>query len=95
MKTTPNEVRKLLQEVAYGQRHIDGKYYSFSDRYDLTNSLVHQVFSAANFHGWSGEDRMTMLAYHALLAYSKMAGEHLHMLNTTPFTRIIPKQSEG
>jgi hypothetical protein len=88
-----NEIRKLLDEVAYGARNIDGEYPSGNTPFDLTNSLVRRCFDLARYTGMSGEDRMTVLAYHALLAYKKISDEYLHFAEITPKKHIILKQT--
>ena len=37
-------------------------------RLRLGNAIVHNAMTAADFAGFSGEDRYTFLAYHALVA---------------------------
>ena len=46
--------------------------------------LVKTVKDLAAVHGLSGEDEMTLLAYHALLGYEKAMDRLIDQLNVTP-----------
>ena len=66
--TDPREMRKVLQEAARGDARVDGKplgQWSMPP----ASSLIRNALHAGHHAGWSGEDTMTVLAYHALRAY--------------------------
>ena len=78
--TVPNEIRKHLLKVAYRGARIDGEPES-PKRINLASNIVHRVFELAEAHGMTGEDKMTMLAYSALLSCEELMDKNLEMLN--------------
>jgi len=80
----PREVRKLLTNAAYtGERIDNGKQ---SNRLSMASGLVRTVRDMAQHAGLSGEDHMTMLAYHALMGYEKCMDMMLDQEMLSPFT---------
>ena len=66
--TDPREIRKLLLEVAHRGRSVsrDDRWGSLPN---CSSAMVRNIFTMAEAEGLSGEDKMTVLAYHALLQY--------------------------
>ncbi len=65
----PREMRKRLTEYAMSWSDfvkLDGEHVG-ARRLSTTRPIVRAVFTQAQVMGWSGEDTMTALAYHALL----------------------------
>lgn len=85
--TDPREIRKLLSRVAYRGDRIDGKV----ERNGISSagSLTHNVMQMAAAQGLSGEDAMTVLAYHALLQYERTLDMLLHEARITVHGLIL------
>lgn len=60
--------------------------------YARHNNLVHHVSELAYREGLSGEDEMTVLAYHALIQLEAMVEERLRIANLYPSVGIMPSQ---
>lgn len=54
---TPEEMRAELFRLRYSNQMLHNV---------MTNQIIHNVMTTADHHGLSGEDRYTMVAYHAL-----------------------------
>lgn len=78
----PREIRKLLMDVAFRDSRIDGNNVNYN-AINAPASMVHHVMNMARARGYSGEDTMTVLAYHALLRYEDALDR---LLNTTILT---------
>lgn len=52
--------------------------------YSSHNPIAHRVREVAYHEGWSGEDEMTVLAYHALVQLEAMIEERLRAANLYP-----------
>lgn len=94
--TDPREIRQLLQQVAWGIQRVDGKDCSRTS-YSQTGGIVHQIYTMCDVRGLSGEDKFTLLAYHALLMFEKAIDMKLEqaMLNPAPhFFVPRPKHDE-
>lgn len=57
-------------------------------RYGWHDNLVHRILTLAEREGWSGEDTMTMIAYHALLEREEMREMLVNHAMTTPAKHI-------
>lgn len=68
--TDLREIRKRLTEVRCGRNRVDGRPYGMH-MLRAMSPLVSQCMTLAEHEGWSGEDAMTLLAYHALLALER------------------------
>lgn len=86
--TDVREIRKLLDAAAFRGERIDGNPQGFPS-ISVVASLVRQVMDLGRHQGYSGEDTMTLLAYHALLRYEQMTDQILYAHNTTPTGRVI------
>ena len=88
----PREIRKLLDRVAQGRDRVDGTPARI---FNLASNITHRVFMVAQHEGLSGEDTMTMLAYHALLAYESAADRAVESIMMTPVSHafVIKKDS--
>ena len=65
----PREMRKRILHFAYGHRDLHGQPQQWgSQNLHGCSSMVQQVISLAQREGFSGEDTMAMIAYHALLS---------------------------
>lgn len=91
--TDANQMRILLDQVACGHKRIDGLYVdeecALQDAFDTTSALTRRIFDLARFTGLSGEDKMTVLAYHALLQLQKMTKMNIDHLMFTPAKQFI------
>ncbi len=54
------------------------------------SSIIHNAMMAADYNGMSGENRYTLLAYHALIALETHFQAHLRLTNLLPTVRDIP-----
>ena len=48
------------------------------------SALIKNALLAAEYAGMSGEDKYTLLAYHALVALEELYGEHLKWISLSP-----------
>jgi len=64
--TDPREIRKHLYRAARTGERIDGKPGNHLS-VGIEAGLVRRVLDLGIYSGFSGEDTMTVLAYHALL----------------------------
>lgn len=81
--TDPREMRKALRMAAWRGLRIDGKPAIMPSP---AANLARTAHHAAEHAGWSGEDEMTVLAYHALLALEQANDRELRraMLEPAP-----------
>jgi hypothetical protein len=86
--TDPREIRKLLNEAAYRGGRIDGNKDSFGCM-NMPASMMRNVLRMAEAQGYSGEDAMTVLAYHALLRYEDALDRLIQQLNITPTPHLV------
>ena len=93
MLTDPREIRKLLTGGRPPDR-IDGTDQQWRIPSPASN-LARNVLTMCKIKGLSGEDTMTMLAYHALMAFEKSTDQQLDMLNTMPPRRIFTKDENA
>jgi len=86
--TDPREMRKVLQEAARGFARVDGKPIG---KFFLPPSgcLIRSALHAVHYGGWSGEDTMTVLAYHALLLYEGAYDRLLDVARVTPSAALL------
>ena len=79
MDTTkdPREMRKAI-DATIRKRFGDDSEFNYSE------SLIRAVDSAAYHLGWSGEDRMTAIAYIALLKVEELTKMAIDDLNASP-----------
>lgn len=84
--TDVREMRKAITEMSYtGNSILEGPGgYSFSA------VLARHCRDAALYQGLSGEDAMTLLAYHALLSLEKANKSLLDYYNCTPVRTFVP-----
>ncbi len=69
--TDVREMRRILKDMRYGGYSPFAKDRS---QINIIASLVRHVMDAGQHQGWSGEDVMTALAYHALLRLDEAQG---------------------
>ena len=90
--TDPREIRKLLHEAAYLGVRIDQ-----NPEYPKIGFNVHAVvrnsFKMAELFGLTGEDKMTMVAYHALLQCEQLTDRLLEIAMTSTPNIIVKHQS--
>ena len=83
-----NEMRRRIHDVAYLGLRADGKD---GRGFSSTSATVHQVYQIADRDGLSGEDRMTMLAYHLMAQYESLFDKVLDIEhNRAPEYVVIP-----
>ena len=80
----PREIRAMLKRAAYRGERIDGKEMNWTAISTPASTLARRVFDMAEYTGLSGEDAMTILAYHALIAYEGLYDKVLHDVSISP-----------
>jgi hypothetical protein len=78
----PRDMRKRIMRAAYRGERLDGKH-------GLTVSIAHAVLRTAEHAGYSGEDTMTMLAYHAILQLEQMQDLLTEQVSLTPSPPMV------
>lgn len=80
--TDPREIRKAMMDAIYRGQRFDG---GDTARFGVggATAFAHYVIAMCESRGYSGEDTMTVLAYHALLRNEKSDDELLNMWNRT------------
>lgn len=84
----PRDMRKRITEVAYRGGRMDGNslhLYQFSAAAAMARTCMHAAAAA----GYSGEDAMTMLAYHALLSLEQANDRIFEFVSTRPTPPIF------
>lgn len=82
----PQSMRLAITELAYRgawRDDSDGRHFDFAA------ALARRVLDYGKYRGLSGEDTMTMLAYHALKQYEAMAQRVLEFVNASPAPPIV------
>jgi len=83
----PDDVRAMRQRIFRAHRvsfeRIDGKQLS-PFHIARGSAIVRHVLNMAEIHGWSGEDTMTAMAYHALLGLEAATDRLLEGMFLTP-----------
>ena len=82
MTKDPREMRKAI-DVAMRQRFCDESEFPHG------SYLIHLADSAAYQFGWSGEDRMTAIAYMALQRLEELTKLTIEQINVTPHPFIL------
>jgi len=88
--TDPREMRQRLRRVAYGRDRIDGRPVSMAE-ISPTSALVNACMRMGEREGWSGEDTMTALAYHALRRCEALQDSMLYEASIRPSPFMTPK----
>lgn len=86
--TDPREMRKRMHEYVrygFGDETLEGERRG-PHHYSTARPLMNAVFTAGHVAGWSGEDVMTALAYHALLRVEELGG----MISLDEALRTMP-----
>lgn len=86
--TEPREIRKSMMDAIRRGERIDGGDSSMMGAIGAC-SLARHIITMCESQGYSGEDTMTVLAYHALLRNEKSDDELLNMLNMLAFPPYI------
>jgi hypothetical protein len=84
----PREMRRLMLEVSRGRQTIAGEYAEMLD-WNRCGSIIREVFMSAEHQGYSGEDKMTLLAYHALLQLEDVTKRLIDLHSIMPPQKII------
>jgi hypothetical protein len=84
----PREMRQVINKAAYGRERVDGKPMRTSG-IPPAAALICAILNQARINGWSGEDAMTALAYHALVHYEGLHDTVLFDAFTQPSPSII------
>ena len=82
--TDPREMRKVIRETAYR-----GHRFDTSNSASLASPIARNVLMAAERDGWSGEDTMTALAYHALLEIDRLYSQLIESVNMQVYRPMI------
>jgi hypothetical protein len=95
--TDPREMRKVLDAIAFRGASLqpDGKEWEYS----YASATVRQCMDLGRHQGLSGEDTMTLIAYHLLVrcdSLSKLALQNA-VLNPTPKLKagVVPATMEN
>lgn len=87
--TDIREMRKALRAAALRGDRIDGKPHSPSGLgISIASTLARNAYHAAQHAGWSGEDEMTLLAYHALRELEQSHDREARYLMTAPASAL-------
>jgi hypothetical protein len=84
----PREMRKVMMLAIHRGDRIDGNDFPY--KINSASALARNVIYSAESMGYSGEDTMTMLAYHALLALEQSNDRLLEMANLSPTPLMVP-----
>jgi hypothetical protein len=86
--TDVREMRRILTDMRYGG------YSPFTKGREISTAamLVRHVMDAGQHQGWSGEDIMTALAYHALLQLDEAQGRILERVRLDPGPFLVVKE---
>lgn len=76
----PREMRKRITLFSYGRAALNGQPQTYGS---TGHAMVRQVLTYAQREGYSGEDTMAMLAYHALLNLEQANQRLLDLAYTT------------
>lgn len=88
--TDPREMRQRLLRVAYGRERVDDRPIGMTE-ISPTSALVNFCMRMGEREGWSGEDTMTALAYHALLRCEALQDNVLYDFSIRPSPFMTPK----
>lgn len=94
-RSEPKDVREMRQRInraAYGRERVDGK--DVRDSIPPAGALINAIMNLAQRDGWSGEDTMTALAYHALVQYESMYDRVLDGIVISPMPSTILQRSQ-
>lgn len=83
--TDPRDMRIAIDRVARLGETLSGKSFGSLSG---SGSIAQSMRLHATARGLSGEDHMTVLAYHALLRLESVTHQFLCHLNSTPPTRL-------
>ena len=86
--TDPREIRIHISKAAYRGDRIDNGD-AFRNNTSIASTLTRRVCNMADYQGYSGEDKMTILAYHALLAYERAIDTQLITMNMSVRPQLI------
>jgi hypothetical protein len=89
----PNEMRRLIAAAAYGDARVDQKPVGLAGM-SWCSVMIHNCVRAAEHRGLSGEDKYTMIAYHALIAYEKLSDIVQDYVRTNPQPLVMVKEPE-
>ena len=86
MTTDVREMRHQINKAMHGYERVDGKDVG---RLSIppAGAMIKNIVYAAQAHGWSGEDTMTVLAYEALKGYEGLYDRVLEHAMLTPACR--------
>jgi hypothetical protein len=90
----PREMRQRIKHAMHGSSRVDGKPLG---RYSIppAAAMIRNVLYSAEANGWSGEDAMTMLAYHALVGYEDLYDRVLSDALLSPTTRLVVAEADA
>ena len=78
----PREMRKQIDESILARFGDDNAFSHCAN-------LIHTADNAARYAGWSGEDRMTAIAYLALQRAEELTKRLLQVVNSSPAPIIL------
>ncbi len=82
--TDVREMRKAIRLAARGDESVGGERGKNWGMGSPAAPLIMSAIMAGEYAGWSGEDTMTMLAYHVLLQYEDLHARFLDTMNLLP-----------
>jgi hypothetical protein len=95
--TDVREMRKAITRAGYGRQSVGGDETQGWERTSHQASMIRAVLTTAEHLGWSGEDAMAALAYHALVENERLYArllEHLQISPAAPFLHTTPMTKE-
>lgn len=87
-------IREMRQRITLNARRgdrVDGKPPKYSRPMSMTSALVSHILRSAEYEGFSGEDAMTVLAYHALVQLEEAMDRELDRASIEIPNLLIPK----
>lgn len=89
--TDLREMRKAINLAARGEASVGGERGNGWGMTSPAAPMIRNTMMAGEYAGWSGEDTMTVLAYHALLQFEDIHARFLETMSLLPSTSLIHK----
>lgn len=87
--TDVREMRKAIRLAARGDESVGGERGKNWGMGSPAAPMIRSALMAGEYAGWSGEDTMTMLAYHVLLQYEDIHARFLDTMNLLPHPVMV------
>mgnify|MGYP000574850888 CR=1 FL=1 len=83
------EKRKAINDMAYGNWPLSERREFNLPAHDFSRALVRRTLDSGRHNGLSGEDTMTVLAFHALEEVSRLYALVVDQVNSRPGPGIM------